>query len=356
MGITKSKYEFKIVTPSGSIVAIFTDEIYDRKYDIRRNDSEEISFLMDLDRLEKYAADNKFSNPLDIFNPNVNEIIIYRYNVPVIAGQINYAAPMATENERSVLVRANGFLDLFETRYTNTALSLTSTNLGDIAWDLIDHSQSLTNGDYGITQGTTISGTNRERNYKIDKNIKTALLQLSEVENGIDFEFTHDKQFNVYNEIGADTDILLRYPGNIISIEAPLDGSRMFNEIAARGSSGGDSESLRETYSRTDNQATFKRREKVLNFPSVVETDTLQEHAKEFGDDNYLLFDLPKVTVDGNKDVTIGDFHIGDRVRLDVSTYKSFAHLESSQYKIDTIGVEVDEDDLEEIKLGLSGV
>lgn len=358
MPATKSKYEFRIVNPSGGLVALFTDELYNRSYYLRRNRAEEISFSIDLDRLEQYARANKFSNALDVFNVNVNEIQVWRYGVPIVGGQIQSAIPEVDEDNRSVAVRAIGFLDLFEDRYLRTALSYSNTNLGAIAWNYINHTQTQTNGDWGITQGSNAVSalTNRERNPKIDKNIKELLIELTEVQNPIDFEFTYNKVFNVYSEIGATTDILLTYPGNIIGLSAPLDGSNQVNEVVARGDAAGDGEALRTTYSKTDTQATYKRREKIIDFSSVSKIDTLNEHAQEYAEQNDTLFDLPRVRLDGNRGVSIGDIHIGDKIKLAISGYTAFNHLNDDFYRIDEIDVTIEDDDKEDIELGLSGV
>ena len=86
---------------------------------------------------------------------------------------------------------------MFNNRYTDAVVEYASTDAGEIAWDLIDNSQNQTNGDLGITKGIIETTQNRDRTY-YNQNIMEAIVNLSNVIGGFDFEFTHNKVFNVY--------------------------------------------------------------------------------------------------------------------------------------------------------------
>lgn len=354
MAAQEHKYEFLIRNDSGSTVAIFTGELRQRRYKMIRNRPDEIYFAINLDELEVFARNNKFSNALDIFNVNVNEVVIYRHGVPLISGQIAFADPILSEEQKMLSVRATGWLGLFKDRYLMSSLSYTDVQAGLIGWNLINHTQSLTNGSFNIIQGTLSDSITRIRTYPIYKNVYDALIQLTEVINGFDMEFTWDKKFNTYDSIGADTDIVLQYPGNILSIGQPIDGTEMANEVIVKGSVIGDDSSLISVRTDSTLQPIYKLRQKTIQYPTVEKLSTLEQHGDEFLDQAASFHKLPTITIDGNRNVSIGDIHIGDLINIRVNGYTSFNHLSTSKYRIDVIEVTIDDDNNETISLGLS--
>lgn len=69
-----------------------------------------------------------------------------------------------------------------------------------IAWDLIQHAQAQTNGDYGFTLGTVTGVANaRTRHYCDGDNIADAINELAaKVPGGFDWEIDHNGDFNAW--------------------------------------------------------------------------------------------------------------------------------------------------------------
>ncbi len=106
------------------------------------------------------------------------------------------------EGERNIILKAVGFFGLFSKRIVGIPKKVyTTTDAGEIAWDLIDTSQTSDNpySDFGITEGSIDASVNRDRTYRFD-NIKDSIILLSNenLDTGFDFEIDNNKAFNVF--------------------------------------------------------------------------------------------------------------------------------------------------------------
>lgn len=119
---------------------------------------------------------------------------------PVFTGRV--LLPDATESAESEGVTLNAIdsLGMLERAFVHKApeaifattgilvLGYSSVDQGQIMWNLIDHAQD--NGiDAGVQDGSRPASVTRTRFYPTGKQIAEAIVQLSEVNNGPDFEF-----------------------------------------------------------------------------------------------------------------------------------------------------------------------
>ena len=345
-------YSLKVYNPDGELVADLTGRAMKRRLQLMRNRAEVISAEFDLDNIRDLATTIGLTAE-DIFAVNRNELRIMRGDRVMAAGEIQAIVPTIDGDTRRLAVRAVGWLDLWASRYTDASEVYTATDAGQIAWDLIDDSQSLTNGDFGITEGEIQASVNRDRTYQY-KNIKDAIIQLSEVVNGFDFEFTWDKQFNVYYpNIGSDRpDIVFTYPGNIKRLSFLRDGTDIANKILARGSGFGV-DVFQATASDTVSQGIYKLREKFIQFNDVTDADTLQEHA-----DGELLnyakfYDMPDIVVDGSLAPVFGAYGLGDIVRIYIGEERNIFQVINGSYRIEAMDLSIDDQDQETVRLRL---
>lgn len=91
------------------------------------------------------------------------------------------------DGKDALSITAVGYKRLMAYRFLHDDLGFTNTDQGAIVWAFIDHTQSELNGDLGITQGSTTTGTLRDRTdlYKIGDNIGKRLDELAAVINGV---------------------------------------------------------------------------------------------------------------------------------------------------------------------------
>ncbi len=213
-----SKWKIQVLNPSGEVQGDLSGLARNRSFVITRNRPEQIILVFDLDKIEHYARDSK-TNVGDLLKEGVNEIHIWRGNEKVVSGQINYSRATIQSDKRIHEVRAIGWLGLLlgdGGRNTRSVQTFSATDQGAILWALIDHTQTQTNGNIGITEGTIEATVDRDRTYPIDKNIGDAIIEMTEVINGLDVEITPDKVFNVYKRIGEDRSYLIfEHPGGI---------------------------------------------------------------------------------------------------------------------------------------------
>jgi len=352
-----SRYSIEIYTPLGTLIADLTGMASMRALSVARNRVATCSFDIDFYTLQSLAQKMNMTI-FDLIAINHNEIRIRRGTRYLAGTQISYFDPQFDEKSNKVNVRGVGFLDLFASRYIdwngNTDWVYSSTDAGAIAWDLINHSQSQINGNYGITQGTIQTSVNRARTYPAYKNIKEALVELSQVQNGFDFEFAYDKKFNVYypsQGIDLTNTVLFNYPGNIKKFQPTRDGTQMFNRAIVRGQGQG-TQQLIETRDDTVTQAFYYVRESVLSYPDISETATLDAH----GDGQIAVFKNPleiiQLTIDGSKQPFLGSYWIGDRIKIEIDRQlKDYGYIKNHTYKIDAIDVSIDDNDVEDITL-----
>lgn len=133
----------------------------------------------------------------------LTDIWIERDGVKIFLGAITKLYIDPDFNTKLVLkVVAVDYFGLLAKRIVGVPVTTyTSTDAGEIAWDLIDDSQNSNTpySDWGITEGSIATSVNRDRTFRFDK-IYDAIRKLSsdEVKNGFDFEITPAKEFNVY--------------------------------------------------------------------------------------------------------------------------------------------------------------
>lgn len=347
-----SKYIVEILDSTGSLVADLSGRAKARSIKLVRNGVYEASFEVDLDMLEQYTRKLTF-NPASILGVAQNQVKISRNGVPIFGGQIMYHEGTLSEDHK-LTVRAVGWLELFNDKYTATSKIFTATDAGTIAKTLIDDAQTGSNASFGIlTSGGYIQASvNRDRTYEY-QNVKEAIIRLSEVKNGFDFEFTWDKKFYVYYPLmgGTRTEFTFEYPGNIKKIGISNDGKQIVTQAIVRGQGFGDAQTV-VTRDDTVAQSAYKVRTKILDEASVVETATLQDKGDEVLRVQGAPLQVLKVTLDGNRYPPIGAYGLGDRVNIKVLGYQMYPI--DAYYRIDEINIKITDDDSEEIDLKLT--
>lgn len=234
-----SRWSIEIYNSLGQRMADLSSKSLERKLVRARNRSDIINLKYDLDEIKKLCR--KIGVPaFELFAVNQNEIRFKRDGVVLGAGQIVDTTPSITEDVRTIDIKGLGWFDLLGTRYTDVLRRFEQVDAGEIAWTTIDESQQKPDGDFGITLGNIQTSIPHDITYEF-KNIKELITQLSEVENGFDFEITWDKVFNVYYPaIGQlRDDIILSYPGNISSLSFNRRGLETANQVIARGAGDG---------------------------------------------------------------------------------------------------------------------
>lgn len=153
------------------------------KYGFRLNRAGAIKFTLPLDHAKTIQS---------LIEEGIHEVGVERSGTEVFAG------PVLTVNEddagNSLMVGGEGLMGHLRRMHVTEDLTfvVSTDDQFDIARALIEHHQNKTGGDFGIdTTATTTSGRKRDRTYLREavKNIYDAVVELSEVNDGFDFDF-----------------------------------------------------------------------------------------------------------------------------------------------------------------------
>lgn len=353
MSDISSKYSIELWTPNGVLLADFSGRASNRRVVKTRNEADEITWSMDLDEFERYC-DLIHTHPRALLVNGQTEVRIKRGSEYLSGGQLSYKNVTVNENKKSIELRATGFLNLLKDRFTGGSREFTAEEVTTIAWTLIDESQSLTNGDFGITQGSLVAAGLNNIVYQ-RRNIKEAIIDLTnDITRSFDIEITYDKVFNTYKQQGNDRpDIIFEYPGNIKNFSLPDDATNLANQVVIFGSGNGDVSGSFAQEDDLGSQAGLKLRQRLLTANGFNDTqNTLTDRAKSELEAWAYSFEIPQLVIDGNIAPFITDYGIGDRVRVNLQGLKSTEHI-NGIYRLEKYELSIDDEDNEEIKLSL---
>lgn len=282
----------------------------------------------------------------DILALRQNELRVYRDDTLVWGGELTlYEGGLDAEAE-DVTVYAKSYLDLLRTRYTGASREFNNIDAGIIAWTLIDESQQLTDGDFGLASGEIQTSVNRLRLYEY-KNLYEAIVQLSDVYNGFEFEITPNKVFNVYYpQKGSDKtdDFQLVWGRNIKRLDFSYDFSEPCNQAVVLGAGEGANMIFA---TRTDITARSRdklRQQKVLA-KDIVEFTTLNDKGdKVLSENKNPIETLTIVQAAGTASFT--DVSVGDTIHIEVS--RGLLSI-ADDYRIQEIHVRISDGGEEEV-------
>lgn len=351
-------YKVEVYDPSGNLIADLSNQRKSLKIKKVRNDSDTITLSYDLDVIRKLALASGLG-VWDILYAGRNEIRVTRNTSVISAGKIALAYPQISGDTRQIDITVTGWLDLLAQRFTGgnqlygAPAGLPSQDAGAIAWDLINTTQSLTNGSFGITQGTIQTSVSRDRSYSF-KNIKDALQELSQVDQGFDFEITWDKVFKVwYPKIGINNNnSVFTYPGNIQSLNFQRSAQNIANEIIARGAGTGP-DAFTSTVDDAGSQAKYGLRQMFMDMSDVELQATLTQNAQSqltFSSD---FIDVPSITLTSSIGPQWGEYGIGDIVPIQILAQTEVLGPINNNFRIDSAEIDVSDNNVETITLGM---
>lgn len=343
------KYELELWI-NDVMVADISKLAQSRKYNIKRNDSEDLEFTLDVKAFENHC-ESAGRDPEATLVPYVTDVRVKRYGAYLFGTQIVDINYTFSEAGASMAVKCTGFLDLFRDRYITKSYPDT-TESTDIARDMLDDTQ-VVYGDFGVVDGPEQynTGVPRERNY-IDQNIKDALQNLTDLINGkFDFAFTYDRKFNTYAMQGTyRPNMRLTYPYNIKSISTPKTALNLYNYTIGLGSGFGE-ETVRSEggdAQDADSRANYGTRMRIVSFNSVSDQTTLDQNTAAENSKTKNLLILPKLTV-SSEFLDLNSVWVGDRIPVEVQGHPSLPL--DDIYRIEQIAVTIDENDAEDIGL-----
>lgn len=259
------------------------------------------------------------------------EIYAEKDGIRFYSGIINEIGLDRGEGEDiSVSLASTGFFSLLTKRRTAELVTYSGDDSGDIAWGLIDTSQTVDgNADLGITRGLHPTTVDRDRTFRFAK-VSDEIVGMSntKIANGFDFEVDDDKVFNIYYPYkGSQRPELVLDIANIkaISMRKPMI-LNMTNRITVLGQAD-DNFVVRE--SPATFREVFGNLEDLLAKRDVVQQSTLEDYGdKLLSTDQNPQLAFTVTTDDGAPDIL--DYNVGDWLPLSFSE----AQLTSVMYRV----------------------
>jgi hypothetical protein len=109
------------------------------------------------------------------------------------------------DGEDDITVSAADYRRILKARNTVLPLLYNGLSQGDIVWDLIDHTQSQTNGNLGITLADNGPTVLRDRIYYIGTNIFDAIQEFTQIDNGLAWKIDASLALSIYSQQGFPT-------------------------------------------------------------------------------------------------------------------------------------------------------
>ena len=360
------KYTYEVYNRAGTQIADISQLVTSRKIRAGRNKAEDISFSMDADALAEYA-DSINTTAAQLLSVGVNEVRIRRGRNYLVGGYISYYNASVDRTDRTLEVKVSGFLNFFKDRYFEVQRSFPGVDAAQILWTVIDENQSgaatfwdtsvavnTAYADFGITEGTLDTIANKDRTYEAGKNVKDAIVQMTEVSTATgDFEFSPEKVFSFYDRLGSDKpQLIFTYPHNIVGGDFPMDAQQIANRVMTVGSGAGDTR-VQAIDQDTSSQANYYIRQQFQQFNSVEETGTLSEHGMGYVQAAKDPLNVPEIEVDLNGSITASDFWVGDRITIRQED-TAIPSLVDGLYRVEEIDLNIDDNDGETARLSLS--
>lgn len=256
---------------------------------------------------------------------------------------------------------AEGFHSYFTRRILNTTKTYSSVDQHDIARDLIDWAQSVSDGSIGVTTtDTNLSGVTRDRTYYGVEfhNIGSLIENLAAVQNGFDFRYDtfYTSSGNIetafrtiYPATGRATSHVFELGVNIDMLSLQVDGSVVANRVISFGK-GQNNYQPQATVADASSLASTPLLDKVLSLRDVIEQDTVQARADWLLARSIEPTRRLQVEVHPNSVPSLGSYIVGDLVRIRGDlTWTTI----DSQWRITSIAVSVDDKGNEIVRLSL---
>lgn len=345
------EYHFIIKDPDGnSLVELANSR--NRRFSRLLNGAGEASFVITF-------SDDQFTST--ILAPRRNNLNIYRGEVTgsnlVWSGEIVTWEGMIDGKSEDVTIVAKEWLEMLSQRLTGASREFsTPTDAGQIAWTLINESQSKTDGDFGITEGTIQPSVNRVRLYEY-KNIKEAIEELSRdiLDNGFDFEITPLKVFNVYYLLKCTdrTDTCVFELGsNINQVRAINDFGQITNQVIALGKGQGPA-MITSTQTDATLRGVYKLRQRLESFKDEEDQDNLDDRAAEVLDTFKSPFMKLELVQQPETIPILTDYVLGDLVRARIK----YGNLNiDNVFRVKSFDVQISDGGAETVRIGIDSV
>ena len=297
----------------------------------------------------QFSLDGRSSEAAEI-DALETDLHVYRDGIKLFRGRIGPESDDVNETSHSCQFTATDYRGMLAYRIVDTAGAVfAAVDQGTIAWDLINASQALSGGNWGVTNGVgATSGTVRDRTYDPGKPLLDAISELFRVDNGGEWEISPSLALNRWYPIrGTVTNVVLDYGGKVAKVRRLLSPGDFANFDLVSGSSRLTPVSAVTAGIGTDPRG---RWETSAGYPSVLEQATLTTKAAWLLDQTSTLRPEIGVVLTPGRWAGLSDVALGDTVALSV---RSGRLADTGAYRVVEINCVPGEDGTETITMGL---
>lgn len=278
------------------------------------------------------------------------DLVCYRDGTKLFRGRIGPLEDDIAADDYRLNLSAVDYRGMLDARIVGVSgESFTAVDQGTIAWNLIQTTQALSGGNWGITNGIgATSGTTRDRAYDPGKPRGEAIAELARVDGGFEWEIDADLELNRwYPTRGTVTGVRLDHGGLLSKARRSLGQRTFANATMAIGAEG-----LTPVMSTTAGIGTDPRGrwEMSRGYTSVKEQATLAARSTwMLGQTSTIRPDFV-VTFRRGAWQGPGNVWIGDTVTLVVNTGRLAVN---AAHRVVELAVALDEDGSETVSAGL---
>ncbi|WP_440220932.1 hypothetical protein [Dietzia sp. MNB45] len=343
-------YQFELFDNTGTALADITPYVEKPHYSMELNESEELTFSLDLFKFQDIAERLGVADPEVLLAEYATDVKIKRNGEYLLGTHVDSIGIDIGPDSATLSVTAFGYLEFFDKRLITKKYPLTLDSTS-IARDMIMNTQSRPRGSFGVQLQPNgySSGVLRDMNYQ-DAEIKREIIDLAESGYGpFEFRFSPDKKFQTYQRLGSDDGLILRHGDNLTGVTLDRLGSRRYNFIHGLGSGFG-SDMLRKVAEDAVDQQRHYLREKSVQFNGVTNPNTLLQNTIS----ELLLATSPAIPIVETNTTKLGGVmpHLGDTVGLDLTGVPYVAEY-SGMYRVIKLDVGLDENAHEAISIYL---
>lgn len=209
---------------------IGTIPFFDFQGEFRMNQPNEIRFKTAMDDLVTYVS------PVSLLKSGLTECVFSRNGEPIFTG------PIWTINvgsgDRTLNIMAQDISSYLNTRYVAKDTKFTKKRFSDAAWKLIQDTQALTYGSFGITLGRSATTPTASFSFtrKSQTKILKAIQKLSDGTTGFDWTINANRQLMMYYpRLQSPSNVILEYGGNVNNYSVQDMGTYIANDVFVKG-------------------------------------------------------------------------------------------------------------------------
>lgn len=252
-------------------------------------------------------------------------------------------------NEDQISLSAVGWFEILTKRYLTETITHTTTNLGDIAFDLLDKANAQQ--DTWISEGINTNSEVRTVKYEQFQNIGEEILNLADIEAGYDISVhpsTRELNIRAWNDYEIKEDVLFGYnwgPKNVEQLTLTEDADSMANRIYVQGTN------ITAQADENPSQLDYNLFTEVISLTDVKDQDLLAAIANAEvavkKNPKVIIEFIPLIDVDGSTPELFSEYEIGDKIFLNAK-YKG-VEIQEQAIRVFGANIEIDNNGNEKI-------